>query len=32
MWLAVTGAVIFMVGVVVGGTLVMIGIKEGSEL
>ena len=32
MLLVVTGAVIFMVGVVVGGLLVMMGIKEGSEL
>lgn len=32
MWLAITGAVIFMVGVFVGGALVMISIREGSEL
>ena len=32
MLLVVTGAAIFMVGVFVGGTLVMLGIKEGSEL
>ena len=32
MLLVVTGAVIFMVGVAVGGALVMISIKEGSEL
>lgn len=29
---AVTGAIIFMVGVIVGAVLTIMGVKEGSEL